>query len=93
MTQTPQTTPPAPGGKAPSTKAVDWERIELDYRALMWTSVGNVDGDARIEEACEIAGVIPLPYPSIRVLMASRKAARLVIARANASAEVENGRA
>ena len=33
MTQTPQTTPPAPGGKAPSTKAVDWERIELDYRA------------------------------------------------------------
>ena len=22
-----------PGGKAPSTKAVDWERIELDYRA------------------------------------------------------------
>ena len=33
MTQTPQTTPPAPGGKAPSTNAVDWERIELDYRA------------------------------------------------------------
>ena len=33
MTQTPQTTPPAHGGKAPSTKAVDWERIELDYRA------------------------------------------------------------
>lgn len=62
-------------------------------RALIWTSVGNVDGDARIEEACEIAGVIPLPYPSIRVLMASRKAARLVIERANASAEVENGRA
>ena len=35
MTQKPQTpsSPPAPGGKAPSTKAVDWERIELDYRA------------------------------------------------------------
>ena len=35
MTQKPQTPPssPAPGGKAPSTKAVDWERIELDYRA------------------------------------------------------------
>ena len=35
MTQKPHTTssPPAPGGKAPSTKAVDWERIELDYRA------------------------------------------------------------
>ena len=35
MTQKPHTpsSPPAPGGKAPSTKAVDWERIELDYRA------------------------------------------------------------
>ena len=35
MTQKPQTppSPPAPGGKAPSTNAVDWERIELDYRA------------------------------------------------------------
>ena len=35
MTQK-QHTPPSPsatGGKAPSTKAVDWERIELDYRA------------------------------------------------------------
>lgn len=35
MTKKPQTppSPPAPGGKPPSTKAVDWERIELDYRA------------------------------------------------------------
>lgn len=35
MTQKPQTppSPPVPGGKAPSTKAVDWECIELDYRA------------------------------------------------------------
>ena len=35
MTQKPQTppSPQPPGGKAPSTKAVDWERIELDYRA------------------------------------------------------------
>ena len=35
MTQKPHTPPssPAPGGKAPSTKAVDWERIELDFRA------------------------------------------------------------
>ena len=35
MTQKPHTpsSPPAPGGKAPSTKVVDWERIELDYRA------------------------------------------------------------
>ena len=35
MTQKPHTppSPPAPGGKAPSAKAVDWERIELDYRA------------------------------------------------------------
>lgn len=35
MTKKPQTppSPPAPGGKAPSTKAVDWECIELDYRA------------------------------------------------------------
>lgn len=35
MTQKPHTPspPPAPGGKAPSTKVVDWERIELDYRA------------------------------------------------------------
>ena len=35
MTQKSQTppSPQPPGGKAPSTKAVDWERIELDYRA------------------------------------------------------------
>ena len=35
MTQKPQTppSPPAPGGKAPSTTGADWERIELDYRA------------------------------------------------------------
>lgn len=35
MTQKPKTppSPPAPGGKAPSTKVVDWEQIELDYRA------------------------------------------------------------
>lgn len=61
-------------------------------RALMWTSVGNVDGDAKIEEACEIAGVIPLPYPSIRMLMATRKASELVIARAKTSLEGEHGR-
>lgn len=29
----PPPSPRSPGGKAPSAKAVDWERIELDYRA------------------------------------------------------------
>ena len=61
-------------------------------RALMWASVENVDGDAKIEEACEIAGVIPLPYPSMRMLMATRKASEAVIARAKASLEVDHGR-
>ncbi|MFA5386786.1 MAG: hypothetical protein WC322_00105 [Candidatus Paceibacterota bacterium] len=60
-------------------------------RALMWTSVGNVDGDAKIEEACEIAGVIPLPYPSMRMLMATRMASERVIARAKGASEVDHG--
>lgn len=33
MTQNKQTPPLPHGGKTPNTKAVDWERIELDYRA------------------------------------------------------------
>lgn len=31
-------------------------------RCLLWTSVGQIMADALIEEACERAGVIPLPW-------------------------------
>lgn len=51
MTQKPHTppSPPAPGGKAPSTKAVDWERIELDYRAGIKT-LRQIAGENGITE-------------------------------------------
>ena len=51
MTQKPQTppSPPATGGKAPSTKAVDWERIELDYRAGIKT-LRQIAGENGITE-------------------------------------------
>ena len=51
MTQKPHTPPssPAPGGKAPSTKAVDWERIELDYRAGIKT-LRQIAGENGITE-------------------------------------------
>jgi hypothetical protein len=34
-------------------------------RALLWTSTGNILADALIEEACEQAGVIALPWADI----------------------------
>lgn len=58
-------------------------------RALMWTSVGSPKDDATIENACVLAGVIPLPYPSIKVMMAVRMATRLVIERAMQQHEVD----
>ena len=60
-------------------------------RALMWTSVGSPKEDATIEDACALAGVIPLPYPSITVMMAVRAATREVIGRASQK-EAEHGR-
>lgn len=56
--------------------------VRAVHRALLWSSVGSAEGDARIEEACELAGVIPLPYPSTEILMATRFAAARVIASA-----------
>lgn len=43
-------------------------------KCLLWTSVGDIQADATIEQACEDAGVVPLPWQSMRSLMASREA-------------------
>ena len=48
-------------------------------RCLMWTSTGDLLLDGLIEEVCESAGVVPLPFPSMKVLMASRLATETVI--------------
>lgn len=56
-------------------------------RALMWTSVGTIEGDALIEEVCGAAGVIPLPYPSTITLVANRMAAEVVISRLQGATE------
>lgn len=48
-------------------------------KCLLWTSVGSVDADAVIEEACEGAGVVALPWPSLKILMANKEAVRRVI--------------
>ena len=55
------------------------DAVRKVHRCLMWTSVGSADADALIEEACESAGVVPLPYPSMKILMASRLAAEIVV--------------
>ncbi len=43
-------------------------------RCLMWTSTGNILLDALIEETCEQAGVIALPYGSMKRHMDDYKA-------------------
>ena len=40
-------------------------------RCLMWSSTGSIIGDGLIEEACERAGVVALPMPSIVKLKAA----------------------
>lgn len=48
-------------------------------RALMWTSTGHPASDAEICAACVAAGVIPMEWPSMRVLMANEAAVRHVL--------------
>lgn len=43
-------------------------------RCLLWTSTGNLTLDCLIETACEQAGVISLPMPSMHMLQATREA-------------------
>lgn len=38
-------------------------------RALLWTTIGDPMGDAMIEMACEEAGLIPLPWASLRAIL------------------------
>lgn len=45
-------------------------------KCLMWTSAGDVEVDSAIEAACDAAGVIPLPWPSMRTLMHTSEAVR-----------------
>lgn len=45
-------------------------------RALMWTSTGDQFLDALIAEVCDQAGVVPVPWPSSRVLAANCAAVR-----------------
>ncbi|WP_060613343.1 hypothetical protein [Pseudomonas brassicacearum] len=48
-------------------------------KCLMWTSAGDVEVDAAIEGACEAASVIPMPWPSMRILMSTGEAVRRVM--------------
>jgi len=66
--------------------------VKAIQRALMWTSVGNLAADGAIEDACELAGVIPMPYPSIEMLMATRCAATSLMRRILSTQEVDDGR-
>lgn len=48
-------------------------------RALFWSSTADIETDLAIEAACEVAGVIPMAWPSLRVLMANVAAVRRVM--------------
>lgn len=50
-------------------------------KCLLWSSTGSIALDGTIEEACEQAGVVPLPWQSMASLMASREAVTKVIKR------------
>lgn len=43
-------------------------------KCLMWTSTGSLALDSLIETVCEDAGVVALPWQSMRSLMATRRA-------------------
>lgn len=47
-------------------------------RCLLWSSTGNVFLDGVIEQACEDANVVPLPWPAVRLMVATRIAAAAV---------------
>ena len=50
-------------------------------KCLLWSSTGSIELDGTIEETCEQASVIPLPWQSMDSLMASREAVTKVIKR------------
>ncbi|HDR8927241.1 TPA: hypothetical protein QDA78_003667 [Burkholderia vietnamiensis] len=50
-------------------------------KCLLWTSTGQLTLDAVIEDACEQAGVVALPWQSMASLMATREAVRRVVMR------------
>ncbi|EFF76087.1 hypothetical protein [Achromobacter piechaudii] len=56
-------------------------------KCLLWTSAGSVALDGVIEEACEQAGVVALPWQSMASLMASREAVMRVMVEGYGSSE------
>lgn len=48
--------------------------IKRVRKCLLWTSTGDTLLDGVIEDACEQAGAIPMPWQSMASLMASREA-------------------
>lgn len=57
-------------------------------KCLLWTSVGSDIADEVIQRACVGAGIVPLPWQSLRSIMASREAVRRIVV-----SEVQDGRA
>jgi hypothetical protein len=57
-------------------------------KCLLWSSAGSIALDGTIEEACEQADVIPLPWQSMASLMATREAVTRVIKESGNGQEV-----
>lgn len=49
-------------------------------RCLLWTSTGNIEADGVIEQACEDAGVIALPWGMLSMHLACYQAVMKVVA-------------
>lgn len=50
--------------------------VRLVRKCLLWTSTGDIALDGVIEEACESAKVVAIPWQSMRSLMATQEAVR-----------------
>ncbi|RTL00412.1 MAG: hypothetical protein EKK59_04480 [Neisseriaceae bacterium] len=59
-------------------------------RCLLWSSTGDSVLDSIIELICEQAGVIPLPHPSIRKIMAVNMAVYTCFAARDAEEQAEH---
>jgi hypothetical protein len=68
------------------------DAVKRVRRCLLWSSAGSHLLDGVIEETCEQAGVIPLPWPSMRQLVAIRKATERVVGGANRNGGTEEDR-
>ena len=55
-------------------------------RALLWSSTGDLALDGMIEDACEQAGVVALPMPTVQTMMAIREAMCRVFAKKEGAA-------